>query len=800
MEIEQLTQLVVESQQGNLQAMEQLMRYAYNPVSFRCRIIMNDDQQAEHLTQKVLLSLYERIDWLRDPASFDHWISTIAANHCLNALGDPRREFLVSMLEAGNNTPELLEDFSTPDPEIDTSKTCRMFVDAVRSLQEVQRICTLMYCLDGMRVKQMAEALLVSENTIKTRLSYAWKTIADWFAEQNPQIPVEAAQVPGLLHHFLNRAMAAQNDPEAAERMVQKVFSAAERNGTTAPIKPSVSSQTQAAAAEVRHRKPRKKKNTSRKILITAIALVLLAIGGVIAAAAIHVYDNRVPVTVVEETEHIHEFALAEEVPASCGKEGRIVYQCRCGETDEDILPALTHQFVPDQSSTDANRYLCQLCGEEMIQQEDVCDHNWELIYHPATCAQDGLQQYYCTKCNFIQPDSTVILPKENVHHVWSKWVTTTAPSETRTGIETSNCWICGVAKTNVLPKLAHVHVYEVKTVGKGTCKDPATQTKICKGCGEVAEETTIANHSIKSKTTPATCKDYAMTIYACEYCGQQDHAEWGTALDPNNHVSLTTQVIPATCTTAETTISQCASCGFHKEEQKGSPNLSAHKPKVVSYEKATCTTPLVVHYACEICGGDVRSEQEGSPDPNAHQMVAFETVPGNCKEPGYVRYRCEYCHKEEKREPLELDPNAHVMAVVRTDPATCTKPSVTHYACSICGAQEQTEIAGGIDSTNHGSKATRHQDPDCSRAGFDEEYCEDCGYQFSYTVLPATGAHNLSTSVVSPTETSGGYTNHYCTNPGCNYSYTSDPTPPLAPPPPPPPVIEETTENSESE
>ena len=86
MEQEKLITLVNKARAGEIGAMEQLLTEAYTTVSYQCRKFMHSLEDAEDMTQEVLLVIYQKLDTLTDPAAFHGWVKRIAATRCMNAV------------------------------------------------------------------------------------------------------------------------------------------------------------------------------------------------------------------------------------------------------------------------------------------------------------------------------------------------------------------------------------------------------------------------------------------------------------------------------------------------------------------------------------------------------------------------------------------------------------------------------------------------------------------------------------------------------------------------------------------
>ena len=182
MEKSELTALIVKAQSGDQGAMEEVLRAAHTPVSYQCRKLLRDPRDAEDMTQEVLLAVYTRLDTLKTPEAFWGWLNQTTANRCVNAMKRNHVELQFAEDEEGHSVLDSLEELDeqqVPDKALDNTETTRMIEEIVDSLPEAQRVCTLMYYYDEMSVKDIAAALGVPENTVKSRLNYARKAVKE---------------------------------------------------------------------------------------------------------------------------------------------------------------------------------------------------------------------------------------------------------------------------------------------------------------------------------------------------------------------------------------------------------------------------------------------------------------------------------------------------------------------------------------------------------------------------------------------------------------------------------------------
>lgn len=143
---------------------------------------MKNEDAAQDVLQDAYLKAFSQLDTLQDPEKFPSWLGIIVGNTAKNAL-KKNNPLLFSEVMAENDEEPFeyeVEDESTCfQPEISyTQKETQMLVrELIDSLSEEQRICILMFEIEGISIKDIAAALQCSENTVKSRLNYGRKNI-----------------------------------------------------------------------------------------------------------------------------------------------------------------------------------------------------------------------------------------------------------------------------------------------------------------------------------------------------------------------------------------------------------------------------------------------------------------------------------------------------------------------------------------------------------------------------------------------------------------------------------------------
>jgi RNA polymerase sigma-70 factor (ECF subfamily) len=133
--------------------------------------MVRDPQLAQDITQETLLTAYQQLPHLREPAAFPIWLNQILRTHC-NRLRRPKRLSTVSIISIDEN--EMI-DISTHDPAatLATTDMRENVLAAIATLPDHERIVVYLFYLQDFSLKEIAERLKLPLTTIKKRLQYA---------------------------------------------------------------------------------------------------------------------------------------------------------------------------------------------------------------------------------------------------------------------------------------------------------------------------------------------------------------------------------------------------------------------------------------------------------------------------------------------------------------------------------------------------------------------------------------------------------------------------------------------------
>lgn len=171
--------LVERAQAGDLLAFETLTnRYERRVYSLALRML-RQEQDAEDVTQQTFLSALEHLSGFRGEASFSTWLLRIASHAALKVIRKRKGLETVSLDEAAEGSrdsdavphPEYIADWRHSPAELaHKNEVRRLLDDALNQLDEKHRLVFLLRDVEGISVKETAEALGLSEANTKVRL------------------------------------------------------------------------------------------------------------------------------------------------------------------------------------------------------------------------------------------------------------------------------------------------------------------------------------------------------------------------------------------------------------------------------------------------------------------------------------------------------------------------------------------------------------------------------------------------------------------------------------------------------
>ncbi len=169
-----LTRLVAKAQGGNQKALDEVVNMVSGYIYYYCLTLLGDEEKSKDAVQDILLTMLKKLDSLADPKAFLGWIKTITSNYCKTKL--TRSKDNLSLDEGTWDFADENEQIC-PSKSAETSEVCGYVREAVKALPQLLRESVMMFYFNQMSVKEIAETLEVNENTVKSRLHSARKTM-----------------------------------------------------------------------------------------------------------------------------------------------------------------------------------------------------------------------------------------------------------------------------------------------------------------------------------------------------------------------------------------------------------------------------------------------------------------------------------------------------------------------------------------------------------------------------------------------------------------------------------------------
>jgi RNA polymerase sigma-70 factor, ECF subfamily len=172
-------ELVRRAQAGELEAFEALTTRYEQRVFSLARRMLRQEQDAEDVTQQAFLSALENLKGFRGEASFVTWLFRIATHAALKVIRKRKGLATVSLEAATDGAddadavphPEYIADWrQSPEQLVEKNEIRRLLDEALAQLDEKHRLVFLLRDVEGLSIRETADALGLSEANTKVRL------------------------------------------------------------------------------------------------------------------------------------------------------------------------------------------------------------------------------------------------------------------------------------------------------------------------------------------------------------------------------------------------------------------------------------------------------------------------------------------------------------------------------------------------------------------------------------------------------------------------------------------------------
>ena len=163
------------ARRGDLSAFEQLYRQHVRQIYGACRRLLDSDQDAEDMTQRVFIRAWQRLAGFRGNSRLGTWLRRIAVNLII----DERRARWRQELELSADDSAQRPEETVPAPLARSSTDAIDLERAVRRLPHGPRRVLVLHDIEGYTHKEIAQMLGVVPGTTKTQLFRARRALQE---------------------------------------------------------------------------------------------------------------------------------------------------------------------------------------------------------------------------------------------------------------------------------------------------------------------------------------------------------------------------------------------------------------------------------------------------------------------------------------------------------------------------------------------------------------------------------------------------------------------------------------------
>ena len=167
--MKKIKELVSSAKSGNKKSFDKLYELTHNDVWYNCLSLLKDEENAKDIMQETYITAFLKLDTLKDEEKFCGWVTTIAVNLCKKKLkGKVEYQIDDEVLITKTETDELMlpEEYIT---KTEKRKVLLQIMEDTLSFNQYQVV--LMFYFNELSIAEIAQALEISEGTVKSRLN-----------------------------------------------------------------------------------------------------------------------------------------------------------------------------------------------------------------------------------------------------------------------------------------------------------------------------------------------------------------------------------------------------------------------------------------------------------------------------------------------------------------------------------------------------------------------------------------------------------------------------------------------------
>jgi RNA polymerase sigma-70 factor (ECF subfamily) len=173
---------------GNVSAFNELFnRYGQRLYCYFVKMLDRNEEKAKDFLQDLFLKLIEKLHYFDAGRNFSHWIYKIATNMCLNEYKVQKNKHSKSGVEVWSVANQKVAAYDpNVEQQIDKEKFQLCLSQELEKVNPETRSIFLLRFQENCSIKAISQIMSLPEGTIKSRLFYTIKKLAQNLHHFNP--------------------------------------------------------------------------------------------------------------------------------------------------------------------------------------------------------------------------------------------------------------------------------------------------------------------------------------------------------------------------------------------------------------------------------------------------------------------------------------------------------------------------------------------------------------------------------------------------------------------------------------
>ena len=169
---------------GDQRAFDELYKRFYGQLlGYFKNMLWGDREKAEDMVHDIFAKLIKNPDYFDSNRSFRTWLFSVASNMCKN---EYKKQAVRKNTTTGVEDYRSISSSTNVLAEVQDIQFQQAFEENLAKMDEKHREVFALRHLEGLSMKEIAEVMEINEGTVKSRLFYATKFLAEKLKVYNP--------------------------------------------------------------------------------------------------------------------------------------------------------------------------------------------------------------------------------------------------------------------------------------------------------------------------------------------------------------------------------------------------------------------------------------------------------------------------------------------------------------------------------------------------------------------------------------------------------------------------------------